>query len=171
MNKFMKLSEQIPTEPEAWTCEDVSKWLCLIEMEQYVENFKEMSIDGWLIFEIEEEDLVNDLKISKKLHRKKIMKGIEMLKEYKMYVRNNLTKKDLQQDTQFDGLPEKPKDSQEATGRNQENRFDRVHRKDSANLRNQFDDQTRHQDMKSRITPEQGSQFSIKLFGGKLKIY
>ena len=94
MDKFLKLSERIPKEPEAWTCEDVSEWLRLIEMEQYVEQFRSMSIDGWLIFEIEEDDLINDLKVETKLHRKKIMKGINMLKEYKTYVRNNLPIKD-----------------------------------------------------------------------------
>lgn len=92
MDKFVKLSEKIPKEPESWTCEDVSEWLRLIEMEQYVETFRKMSIDGWLIFEIEEDDLISDLQIKAKLHRKKIMKGIKMLKEYKTYIRNNLTK-------------------------------------------------------------------------------
>lgn len=91
MDKFVKLSEQIPKEPEAWTCDEVSEWLRLIEMDQYVENFKEMSIDGWLIFEIEEDDLINDLRVVTKLHRKKLMKGIQMLKEYKSYIRNNFT--------------------------------------------------------------------------------
>lgn len=95
MDKFLKLSEKIPKEPEAWTCEDVSEWLRLIEMEQYVEQFRSMSIDGWLIFEIEEDDLINDLKVETKLHRKKIMKGINMLKEYKTYVRNHLPLKEI----------------------------------------------------------------------------
>ena len=98
MDKFLKLSEKIPKEPEAWTCEDVSEWLCLIEMKQYVENFRGMSIDGWLIFEIEEDDLITDLKVETKLHRKKIMKGINMLKEYKTYVRNNMPIKDLNEE-------------------------------------------------------------------------
>ena len=92
MDKFVKLSEKIPKEPESWTCEDVSEWLRLIEMQQYVETFRKMSIDGWLIFEIEEDDLISDLQIKAKLHRKKIMKGIQMLKEYKTYIRNNMTK-------------------------------------------------------------------------------
>jgi hypothetical protein len=95
MDRFVKLSEQIPKEPEAWTCDEVSEWLRLIEMDQYVENFKAMSIDGWLIFEIEEDDLINDLKVSAKLHRKKIMKGIQILKEYKSYIQNNYTNRNL----------------------------------------------------------------------------
>lgn len=97
MDRFLKLAEQIPKEPEAWTCEEVSDWLRLIEMDQYVDNFKQMSIDGWLIFEIEEDDLINDLQIKTKLHRKKIMKGIEILKEYKRYIKNNYSNKNTNQ--------------------------------------------------------------------------
>ena len=148
MNKFIKLSEQIPKEPEAWTCEDVSKWLRLIEMDQYVPNFKEMSIDGWLIFEIEEDDLATDLKISKKLHRKRILKGIKILQEYKIYIRNHLTTKDFENQTLFEQMAVKSKEFQEMV---------RVEEKVLPSLREQFDDQTRHQDMNSKIQVEKSN--------------
>lgn len=142
VNKFLKLSEQIPKEPEAWTCGDVSKWLCLIEMDQYVPNFREMSIDGWLIFEIEEEDLVNDLRISKKLHRKKIMKGIEILKEYKLYFHSHFTKKDLQNQTLFDL---NPKTCPNAPG-DQMEPFDQAHAPSpTLQVGGNLENRTRHQ--------------------------
>jgi hypothetical protein len=152
-HKFSKLSEHIPREPEAWSCEDVSQWLRLIEMSQYIQNFRDMSIDGWLIFEIDEEDLVNDLKISKKLHRKKIMKGIKILKEYKTYVHNHFTKQPTQADTQYDmGDKNKQKDVQgplqDLEEMGDQRKVNRVP------LRDQFDDQTKHQGM--------GSKFAIK---------
>lgn len=110
VNKFIKLSEQIPKEPESWTCEDVSIWLNLIEMGQYAQIFKEMSIDGMMIFEIEEEDLTSELKICKKLHRKKILKGIKILKEYKSYIQNHLTTKDYEDQSLFEQMAEKSKE-------------------------------------------------------------
>lgn len=41
-----------------------------------------MKIDGLLILELSESDLESELKIIKKLHRKKIIKAISLLKEY-----------------------------------------------------------------------------------------
>ena len=35
-----------------------------------------MEVDGLIILDIDENDLENDLKIVKKLHRKKILKGV-----------------------------------------------------------------------------------------------
>ena len=41
-----------------------------------------MEVDGLIILDIDEIDLENDLKIVKKLHRKKILKGVQILKEF-----------------------------------------------------------------------------------------
>ena len=147
MDKFLKLSERIPKEPEAWTCEDVSEWLSLIEMEQYVENFRNMSIDGWLIFEIEEDDLITDLKIKTKLHRKKIMKGIQMLKEYKTYVRNNMPIKDLNQ--QPLDIPNKNTNPVEIIETEQHMPIQEEKNEPFRPLN--IDAQTRHQDMNSKF--------------------
>jgi hypothetical protein len=153
MDKFLKLSEKIPKEPEAWTCEDVSEWLRLIEMEQYVEQFRNMSIDGWLIFEIEEDDLINDLKVDAKLHRKKIMKGINMLKEYKTYVHNHLPLKDPNDDNQ--NLAIEVENKQQIP--NQVEIIDTEQQVPIEEEKNEpfrppnIDAQTRHQDMNSKF--------------------
>jgi len=57
-------------------------------MEQYKQNFEENKVDGYLILELEEEDVIEELKITKKLHRKKIMKAIEILKEYQEQIKS-----------------------------------------------------------------------------------
>lgn len=41
-----------------------------------------MRIDGLMIFELEEQDIEQELKINIKLHRRKIVKALELLKEY-----------------------------------------------------------------------------------------
>ena len=170
MDKFLKLSERIPKEPEAWTCEDVSEWLRLIEMEQYVEKFKNMSIDGWLIFEIEEDDLITDLKVERKLHRKKIMKGINMLKEYKVYVRNNILFKDSNEEP---GNMEIEVENKNNVNTNQieivEN--EQVPIEEEKNDRFQppnLDDQTRHQDMNNKFMF--GQNYGKKSYPIKLNI-
>ncbi len=55
-------------------------------MEQYSMNFSEMKVDGFLILDLEETDLKTELKIAKKLHRKKILKSIGILKEYQRFL-------------------------------------------------------------------------------------
>lgn len=45
-----------------------------------------MKIDGYLILDLEDNDLENELQIAKKLHRKKILKAISLLKEYNIYL-------------------------------------------------------------------------------------
>ena len=164
MDKFVKLSEQIPKEPEAWTCDEVSEWLRLIEMDQYVENFKAMSIDGWLIFEIEEDDLVNDLKVNTKLHRKKIMKGINILKEYKAYIRNNFTNRNnniIQNEATRQNVIKTENNSIEIENEPQSQRIEEE--KDDVVNRNLYDEQTAYQNTNNQM-----------LFGknnGKLKLF
>lgn len=55
-------------------------------MNSYKDSFEEMKVDGLLILELTEDDLENELKIFKKLHRKKIVKAIQILKEYNDYL-------------------------------------------------------------------------------------
>lgn len=85
--KFDSLLSQVPKYPEVWNSEDVAVWLSLIGMEGYVQNFEAMSIDGLLIFELTEEDLEKELQITTKLHRKKIIKAIELLRQYDSYLK------------------------------------------------------------------------------------
>ena len=58
-------------------------------MEQYKTNFNENQIDGYLILELEESDLKEELEISKKLHVKKLLKGIQILKSYTEFLDNS----------------------------------------------------------------------------------
>lgn len=74
-NKFQFLLEKIPKDPETWTKHDVLEWLRTINMSQYCCTFEEVGVDGWVILELDDEDLVLDLKVNIKLHRKKILKG------------------------------------------------------------------------------------------------
>lgn len=52
----------------------------------YRQCFEEMKVDGLLILELEESDLLQELYIQKKLHRKKILKGIQVLKDYNQFL-------------------------------------------------------------------------------------
>lgn len=84
--KFDDLLKSIPKYPEVWNSEDVTIWLSLIGMDKYSRNFEAMSIDGLLILELTEEDLETELQINIKLHRKKIVKAIDVLKQYDNYL-------------------------------------------------------------------------------------
>lgn len=52
----------------------------------YQESFQEMRIDGLMIFELLEDDIEQELKIKVKLHRRKIVKALELLKEYQKFL-------------------------------------------------------------------------------------
>ena len=86
IKQFEILQKELPNFPQTWREEDVIKWLNLIGMSQYIENFKEMKIDGLIILDLDENDLNSELLIKKKLHLKKIMKGLEILKEYENFL-------------------------------------------------------------------------------------
>ena len=86
IKQFEILQNELPNFPQTWTEEEVINWLNLIGMSQYIENFKEMKIDGLIILDLDENDLKTELLIKKKLHLKKIMKGLEILKEYENFL-------------------------------------------------------------------------------------
>jgi pSer/pThr/pTyr-binding forkhead associated (FHA) protein len=67
--------------PETWTSKEVGDWLVTISLGQYREKFEELGIDGILLFETKEEDLKNDLEVSIRLHRVKILQEISKLQE------------------------------------------------------------------------------------------
>lgn len=87
--KFSTLYETIPKYPEIWNTDDINKWLEIIGMEKYSQNFIDMKVDGYLILDLEESDIEEELQIPVRLHRKKIMKGIQLLKEYTTYLRHH----------------------------------------------------------------------------------
>ena len=83
---YEELFQKIPKYPTNWKSEDVGIWLTHIGMQSYIKNFEEMSVDGFLILELTEEDLETELSIIKKLHRKKIVKAIQQLHRYNEFL-------------------------------------------------------------------------------------
>ena len=81
-----ELYREIPKYPQNWNSEDIATWLRLIGLEMYQESFQEMRIDGLMIFELQEEDIEQELKIRVKLHRRKIVKSLELLREYQLFL-------------------------------------------------------------------------------------
>lgn len=67
--------------PETWNVRDVGEWIATLELTKYRTKFEEMGIDGSLLFEITEQDLISDLEISIRLHRVKILESIKKLKD------------------------------------------------------------------------------------------
>ena len=51
----------------------ISTLLGMMEMEQYIPKFKEEQIDGPLLFELNDEILEEELGVSKKVHRLRLM--------------------------------------------------------------------------------------------------
>lgn len=61
INKYASLYEKIPKFPEMWTSEDIKVWLDIIGMEKYMQNFEDMGVDGYLILDLEEQDIEEEL--------------------------------------------------------------------------------------------------------------
>ena len=62
-----------------------------------------MGVDGYLILDLTEEDIEEELDIKTKLHRRKILKGIEVLKGYATYLKQkqNGEKEEIVRDKQL----------------------------------------------------------------------
>jgi pSer/pThr/pTyr-binding forkhead associated (FHA) protein len=67
--------------PETWNFKEVSEWLQTIGLPVYREKFEQIRIDGPLLFEVQEDDLKNDLQVTIRLHRVKILQEIQKLRE------------------------------------------------------------------------------------------
>ena len=59
----------------------MAAWLGEINLQQYREKFEQIRIDGALLFEVQEEDLKEDLDVSVRLHRVKVLQEIQKLRE------------------------------------------------------------------------------------------
>ena len=64
-----------------WNYEDVSEWLSQLGLECYIGSFREMKVDGYLILDLTDEDMKEELNIQSKLHRKKLINAINELKK------------------------------------------------------------------------------------------
>ena len=62
-----------------WSIEDVSKWLATQSLDLYVDSFREGAVDGNFLCKLTDNDLRGTLGVEHKLHRKKILCGIEDL--------------------------------------------------------------------------------------------
>ena len=63
-----------------WTVEDVAKWMESLSLGQYAEAFREATVDGPFLLELREEDLMQVLGVTHKLHVRKILISREKLK-------------------------------------------------------------------------------------------
>jgi len=63
-----------------WTVSDVGRWLDAIYLGQYVPAFREACVDGPFLMELREEDLVQVLGMTHKLHVRKVIISREKLK-------------------------------------------------------------------------------------------
>lgn len=62
-----------------WNVDDVSKWLATIALSQYIQAFRDGSVDGPFLFQLTDEDLRNILGVEHQLHRKKILFSVTQL--------------------------------------------------------------------------------------------
>lgn len=64
----------------SWTVKDVGKWLDSISLSQYKSIFSDCSVDGYLLYDLTEYDLLNTMGIQHPLHRKKLLNTIARLR-------------------------------------------------------------------------------------------
>ena len=63
-----------------WTVSDVGKWMESLSLHQYVPAFKEGVVDGPFLMELREEDIIQVLGVTHKLHVRKIIVSREKLR-------------------------------------------------------------------------------------------
>ncbi len=63
------------------TIDEVIEWLEGLSLGQYSTDFQEMAVDGEMLFDLNDELLESELGMGPKLHRMKLLKAIEKLKE------------------------------------------------------------------------------------------
>ena len=95
-----EVAKEIPKDPAKWSSEDVSHWLQLINMPEYIntfsKNLKPMNInnhfhliedgpvDGLNLFKLDEAILAKELGVIKGLHRARILEGNSNLYIFKI---------------------------------------------------------------------------------------
>ena len=70
----------MPSNIRMWTVDDVARWLDTLSLGQYAAAFREATVDGPFLLELREEDLIQVLGVTHKLHVRKIMVSREKLK-------------------------------------------------------------------------------------------
>lgn len=78
--KAAKMSA-MPANVAMWrSVDDVTRWLETLSLGQYVQSFREATVDGAFLMELREEDLVQVLGVTHKLHVRKIIISRERLR-------------------------------------------------------------------------------------------
>ncbi|CAE7323801.1 unnamed protein product [Symbiodinium microadriaticum] len=70
----------MPVNVQMWSVDDVVKWLETLSLQQYSDAFREATVDGPFLMELREEDMVQVLGVTHKLHVRKIVVSREKLK-------------------------------------------------------------------------------------------
>ncbi|ETV94329.1 hypothetical protein H310_11976 [Aphanomyces invadans] len=71
---------QEPLLASAWSVRDVGRWLDTLSLGQYKQAFSDGTVDGSLLYDLNDHDLRYSLGIEFDLHRKKILQAVERLK-------------------------------------------------------------------------------------------
>ncbi|RHY59605.1 hypothetical protein DYB34_002793 [Aphanomyces astaci] len=71
---------QEPLLASAWSVRDVGRWLDTLSLGQYKQAFSDGTVDGSLLYDLNDHDLRFSLGIEYDLHRKKILQAVERLK-------------------------------------------------------------------------------------------
>lgn len=88
----------MPDSVQLWTVSDVCRWMDSLLLSEYNLAFKEARIDGPFLMELREEDMVEVLGITHKLHVRKILVSREKLRplsEREVDMRNTVRSEDF----------------------------------------------------------------------------
>ncbi|CAD8120565.1 unnamed protein product [Paramecium sonneborni] len=85
---YDSLYKQIPKEPKKWLTQDVVNWLKFIGLEQMESKFVESSIDGSVLEDLTEKDLEEELGVTQRILKKKLLNWVNNgFKEYSDYLK------------------------------------------------------------------------------------
>jgi len=73
-------SKNLIIDVQTWNVSDVSEWLSSLCLSQYIDSFRDGAVDGPFLHVITDDDLRYVLGVEHKLHRKKIIYSIDLLK-------------------------------------------------------------------------------------------
>ncbi|XP_065190564.1 NAD(+) hydrolase sarm1-like [Sycon ciliatum] len=80
-----ELPKHMSLELLTWKVDDIGAWLKDIGLETYAQRFAESVIDGELLSSLTDEDIKEELKITNRLHRRKLLREIVRLRSFADY--------------------------------------------------------------------------------------
>ena len=101
----------LPDNVRTWSVADVCRWLDALSLSQYAAAFKDATVDGPFLMELREEDMVQVLGISHKLHVRKILVSREKLKplsEQEMRMKETVEREERADMRRAGGPPDVP---------------------------------------------------------------